>query len=245
MPKPRICFVSENFYGLLEQNSRLNLIGGAELQQLLLAQELSLRGYDVSFVTKNAISQKTHNTYKFRIFYTFKPDDGLPVIRFFYPRIYKTWKALKDTNADIYYVRCAGHLLGIVVLFAKFNNKKVIFCAADEFDFDKTRINRYLPYKDKTLYFWGLRRANRIIAQNIIQKNLLANNFHKNSDIIHNGFLNLKSSSQTDELVLWVGNFKAAKRPELFLELATNFPNQKFIIIGGKQQGNIYATQHY
>lgn len=47
---PKVCFISLNAYVLLTQKN-LGFTGGAELQQVLLAKELSKRGFDVSFVT--------------------------------------------------------------------------------------------------------------------------------------------------------------------------------------------------
>ena len=47
---PKVCFISLNAYVLLPQKN-LGFTGGAELQQVLLAKELSKRGFEVSFVT--------------------------------------------------------------------------------------------------------------------------------------------------------------------------------------------------
>src|SRR5262245_66590268 len=48
--KPSICFVTPNGYAVLSGDSSVRHIGGAEMQQALLARELARRGYRVSFV---------------------------------------------------------------------------------------------------------------------------------------------------------------------------------------------------
>lgn len=48
--KPKVCFISLYAYALLTEKN-LGFTGGAELQQVLLAKELSRNAYDVSFVT--------------------------------------------------------------------------------------------------------------------------------------------------------------------------------------------------
>ena len=58
MAKPKICFVAQDIYPFLKAAANLNLIGGAELQQKLLAEELVRRGYPVSFVTMNHGQEK-------------------------------------------------------------------------------------------------------------------------------------------------------------------------------------------
>ena len=38
------------------------------------------------------------------------------------------------------------------------------------------------------------------------------------------------------EIILWVGSFRALKRPEMFVELATRFPDEKFVMVGGRHR---------
>ena len=47
---PAVCFVALKSYGILAGDPRVGQIGGAEVQQVLIARELVRRGYRVSFV---------------------------------------------------------------------------------------------------------------------------------------------------------------------------------------------------
>jgi len=49
MKKPKVCVVSLGAYPLLTRQD-IELIGGAELQSVLLAKHLARREFDVSFV---------------------------------------------------------------------------------------------------------------------------------------------------------------------------------------------------
>jgi glycosyltransferase involved in cell wall biosynthesis len=140
--------------------------------------------------------------------------------------------ALFKADADIYYVRGAGFIVAAVVAFAKIKSKTVVFCGADDPDFDKSKV-RLKHKRDRALYFWGLKRCDLIVSQNRNQKKQLFADFGKSSHIIHNGYKKSKNISISGEAILWVANFRRPKRPRMFLELAKRLPEQKFVMIGG------------
>jgi len=111
MHKPRICFVSENIYPLLNKDINVDFIGGAELQQLLIGQELANRGYRVSYITMNHGQEVLENIGPFKVISTYRPREGIPILRFVYPKLVKIWRALAQSDADIYYVRCVGFVV--------------------------------------------------------------------------------------------------------------------------------------
>lgn len=223
----------QNIYPLLNQNSKTDFIGGAELQQALIGEGLAKRGHQVSFITMNHGQSEIENLNGFSVISTFKPDEGISGLRFFYPRLYKIWKALRKSDADIYYVRCAGFILAPVVLYAHLKRKKVVYCGAYDTDFDPEKID--LPYsRDKMMYFWALKRCNAVIVQNVLQQKTLQNNFHLEGRVVHNGLSELQNDRLTGEHILWVANFLPRKNPHLFIELAKRFPQEKFVMIGGE-----------
>ncbi|RLB81537.1 MAG: hypothetical protein DRH24_08970 [Deltaproteobacteria bacterium] len=245
MQKPKICFVCENAYLLLGRSDRQNFIGGAELQQLMLAQELTKRDYEVVFITNDFGQQTEMEWQSIRFIPTYNVANGLPFLRFFYPKLFKLWKGLAKANADIYYLRCAGFELAPLVFFTKRNRKKVIFCGADERDFDPKRVA--LPIlRDRIMYFWGLRRCDAIVAQNKAQQCLLRKNFLINASIIYNGFRETQREISLQEDILWVANFLNIKQPWIFLEIARHFPDEQFVMVGGrtndrnKEKCNLY-----
>lgn len=224
-----------NAYPVIKKTSG-SLIGGAELQQVLIGSELARRGYSVSFVTLDHGQKNVSKEGSFEVISSFKPLEGIRGLRFIYPRLVKIWQALNKTNACIYYCRCAGFLLGVVVLWAKINKKKVIFCGAADSNFDLANINlKY--YRDKIIYLWGLKRCSVIVAQNGFQKNLLKKLLRRDSVIIPNGMEKYAGISNSRYSILWVGNIRGVKNPEIFINLAKDFPHEKFVMVGGKIEG--------
>ncbi|MDG5467422.1 glycosyltransferase family 4 protein [Deltaproteobacteria bacterium IMCC39524] len=233
--KPKVCFFSFNLLTSLLRDSNTEVLGGAELQQLIIAKEMVVRGYKISFITLSPDSKCQWAYPQFNIVPTFRQKDGFPVLRFIYPRLFKVWLALVKVNADIYYIRGAGFYLAPLVVYAKLYNKKVVFCGANDTNFDPSKIK--LPhYRDKIAYFWALKRCDFIIAQNNIQKKTALMRSGVNVRIIHNGYFRSKSLSSFSEGVLWVANFRKSKNPKLFLNLARSLPNCQFIMIGGRPE---------
>ena len=231
-----ICFVSLHIYPLLKKTS-INFIGGAEVQQHLIGKELSGRGYSVTYITFDHGQGIISRIGNFDIVSAFKPLAGIPVLRFIYPRLVKIWQALNRTNADIYYVRCASMLLGVVEYWARMNKKKVIFCGAVDPDFEPKDVQiKY--YRDKLIYFWGLKRCSTIVVQNSYQKIMLRKNFGRDGIIIYNGMNRHYGVSQSRDTILWVANIKRKKDPNTFIDLAKQMPDEKFVMVGGKVEGH-------
>lgn len=206
------------------------------MQQVLIGKELAERGYSVTYVTLDHGQGVCSREGPFEVVSTFKPQEGIPGLRFFYPRLLKIWQALNKTNADVYYYRCAGFLLGVLVFWARLNKKKVIFCGAADSNFDPKNLK--LKYcRDKMLYLWGLKRCAAIVVQNSLQKNILKKNFQRNGVVIHNGMKRYRGVSDFRDSILWVGNIGSMKDPKVFLDLAKRFPDSKFVMVGGKFGG--------
>lgn len=236
----KICFVSQNIYPLLNKVGNTDFIGGAELQQAFIGRELAKRGHRICYITLNHGQGDIEEIESFKVISTFKPNEGLPILRFFYPRLYKIWRALCKSDADIYYVRCAGFILAPVVFYAHLNNKKVVYCGAYDTDFEPGEIA--LPYKrDKLMYFWGLKRCDAIIVQNKVQQKTLQKYFNLQGQIVHNGFSKVKKASPANKHILWVATILPRKNPNLFINLAKRFPKEKFVMVGG----NFYRDQSF
>jgi glycosyltransferase involved in cell wall biosynthesis len=130
----------------------------------------------------------------------------------------------------------------VVVAYAKLYHKKVVFCGADDTDFDPEKVQ--LPiYRDKMLYFWGMKRCDEIVVQNETQQKLLSENFKRKGRLIHNGFHKTNHDSVEKKEILWVAKIRKKKNPQLFVELAKKFPNEKFVMIGGRGSRNSFNQQ--
>ncbi|MCA9401731.1 MAG: glycosyltransferase family 4 protein [Candidatus Omnitrophica bacterium] len=239
--KQTVCFVAQHVYPVLNP-TKSNFIGGAEVQQVLLAKEFLQNGFNIEFVTQDYGQDDIEFIKGFKVIKTFNPDRGVPVLRFFYPRLTGIWSALKKSSADIFYVRSAGFILAVVVCFAQLSHKKVVYCGADDRDFDLEKL-RLPTFRDKVMYVFGLKKANAIIVQNNTQKKLLTKNFRKNGMKIYNGLPANKEELARGDAILWVANIREKKQPKLFLELVKRFPHEQFVMIGGKSVHEDYLYQ--
>jgi glycosyltransferase involved in cell wall biosynthesis len=236
---PTICFVGLANLPVLAHEYGRHGVGGAELQQTLLARALVARGCDVSMVVADYGQRDGAVWDGIKTYKAYRPQAGIPILRFVHPRWTALWAAMARARADIYYTSCAGALLGQVVLFARLNGAKVIFRIASNSDCDPASLLiRY--WRDKRLYRYGLRRADRVLAQTPEQQQALLKNFRRDSRVV---------ASMTDTAgrrpdfaerdgVLWVGNIRALKRPGLLLEAARKLPHLQFHIIGGPMPGS-------
>ena len=237
---PTICFVGLANLPVLAREYGGHGVGGAELQQTLLAKALVAQGYSVSMVVADYGQPDGAVWDGIKTYKAYRPDAGLAGLRFIHPRWTGLWSAMKRARADIYYTSCAGALLGQVVLFARLHAARVIFRIASNSDCDPASLLiRY--WRDKRLYRYGLRRADLVLAQTPGQQQALLKNFRRDSrlaasltdtDARRPGF------AERDISVLWVGNIRALKRPGLLLEAARKLPQLKFHMIGGRMPGS-------
>ena len=237
---PAVCFVGLGNLSVLAPEYGDHGVGGAELQQTLLARALVAHGYDVSMVVADhgqpdgAVWDgiKTHKAYR--------PEAGVPALRFIHPRWTSLWAAMRRAGADIYYASCAGALIGQVALYARRNGAKVIFRVASNSDCDPSSLLiRY--WRDKRLYQYGLRHADLVLAQTPEQQQALLKNFRRDSRVVASlteTHGRRPDFQERDIPVLWVGNIRALKRPELLLDAARQLPQLQFHIIGGPVAGH-------
>ena len=140
------------------------------------------------------------------------------------------WLMLKKINADVFIHRARGIDTWVVSLFCRFNKKKFIFMTANLPDVDKSfRRKKYLA---GWLYEMGLKKADVVIAQNEDHKKLLKINYGKEAVVIKNSFnIAGKNGDIQRRFILWVSNSRSQKRPEIFLKLAKDFPDENFVMI--------------
>lgn len=232
--KSKMCFNALATYPLLSQVD-LGFIGGAELQQVLIGKELAKNGYDVSFVVFDHGQEPFEIIDGIKIYKTVPKGYVLSGIKSFYHAFKSAWNALRQADADIYYQEGAGRDTGIVALFCLLKRKKFIFLVASDIDVDGTFTKDAKLY-ERTLYKFGIKRADYIIAQSEYQQELLKNNYNLDSIVIKNPYPieKVEGSNSEPPIVLWVGTVKPEwKRPELFLKLAKAIPDAKFQMVGG------------
>jgi glycosyltransferase involved in cell wall biosynthesis len=233
----RICFVGLANLPVLAPEFEQYGVGGAELQQTLLAKALARRAFRVSMVVGDYGQQDGSVWSGVQTFKASRPREGIPVLRFLHPRWTKLVAALRRAAADIYYVSPAGTQVGQVALWARRNGRRVILRVASDADCDPARLLISF-WRDRKLYEYGLRRADAILAQSVNQQELLRRNYGLDSSVVAS-LLDVPDStlplSERDICVLWVSNIQRLKRPEVFLELAQRLPTLPASMVGGPQ----------
>lgn len=239
MSHKKICFVGLDNYPVLNPIKGNDYFGGESVQQTLLAKAFRDSGYDVSMIVKDHGQPQGEIIDGIQVWKTFKEHEGLPVLRFFYPRLTSIITALKKADADIYYQSCASSITGIVARFCKKNNRKFIFRLAHDSDcIPGKQIIRF--WRDRKLYEYGLRRTTLIAAQGFKQVDLLKKHYQIDSIPVN---MTVELPDNSDDVVkdidvLWVNNYRDFKRPELVLELAKLLPEYNITMIGGSLPGH-------
>jgi len=236
--KPKkICFISFFSFPVLSQ-SISEVVGGAELQQGILAGELVKKDYDVSFLVPD------HGQVLCQLIDGLKLYKSLPegLTRkkllnklYWYPLIPAIiWRRLSLADSQIYFQKMVGATSALIALFCRVKRRKYIYCVASDDEVDGTYIkNRKFPLSWLTQS--AIRNADGIIAQTSHQQKLLKLNFNRDSTVIKN-MCPIPDSLPPKEqppVVLWVGNMRKVKRPDLFLKLVMAIPEARFRMIGG------------
>jgi glycosyltransferase involved in cell wall biosynthesis len=230
---PRICIVLPNIYPVLSHSRAIELVGGAEIQHTVAATSLAKAGYDTSVVTLDFGQPDWLECEAVKVFKSHMPGGGIPVLRFLYPRLVKTWRAMQRADADIYLQPCAGYLTGVVSAFCRMYGRKSVFVGASDTDFipDKLRLS---GRRDKSFFYWGVRNAHGVIVQTTKQKRLCRENYGRDATVIPNGYeLRQPRPANRRDYVLWVGSIRDVKRPDRLIQIARALPEYKFRMIGG------------
>src|SRR6266404_4692069 len=235
LPRPHICFVAPNIWPVFSHDPDNELIGGAEVQQSILARALVRDGYRVSMICLDFGQPQRVLLDGVMVHKAYRPDAGSRVLRFIHPRITTLWRAMRAVDADVYYQRCSAMLTALVAIYCRSYGKRSIFASACDLDFVPGRQPiRYL--RDRWLFERGLALVDRIVVQNVTQQRDCRANYGRESTRLPSCYeLPAGVSPRTGNCVLWVASMRERdyKRPELFLELARRLPQRPFVMIGG------------
>ena len=233
-----ICFVAPKAYSALSVAADARHIGGAEVQQTLIAQGLLNLGYRVSFIVQDHGQPDAFEAKGITVYRSYRPDAGLPHARFLHPRLTGLWSAMTRADADVYYQRTSDPLTGIVAAFARAHRRPFVFSVGHDGD-----CNPDLPFchgrRERILYLFGLKRANAIVAQTLRQKQQLLAHYGIEATVIHSCVALSTGQPRVSPAaiglrprLLWVGRFAPEKRLELLLDVAPRCPRVDFVVIG-------------
>jgi glycosyltransferase involved in cell wall biosynthesis len=236
----RVCFVGLANLPVLAREYGHHGVGGAEVQQTLLARALARRGFDVSMIVMDYGQPDGASWDGIRTWRAYHPRAGIPVLRFIHPRWTSVWAALKRADASVYYVSGAGMIAGLVALFCRRYGRKMVLRIASQMDCNpETLCIQYS--RDRKLYAYGLKHADIVLAQTVDQQRALAEHFGRNSVVapsVSDTIARRLPFAERDIDVLWVGNLRGLKQPELLLQLARALPRLRFEMAGGSYPGD-------
>lgn len=241
---PHVCFVAPNTWPVLADDRSVPVVGGAEVQQALLATSLARHGYRVSMICLDYGQPECATVNGVTVWKICPPDAGIPMLRFVHPRLTSLWSALKRVDADIYYQRTSAVATGFVAAFCARHGKRSIYAGASDADFAPGL--EHLRYaRDRWIFRYGLRTVDRIIVQNPLQQDRVLANYGRSSVLIPNCYAP-PPHARADRAgyVLWAGGVRPQKRPEVLLELVRALPQHRFVMIGGGKRsraGEEYA----
>ena len=200
--------------------------GGAIKQQWLLAKILVSKGYEVIFYTP------THNS------------EGLireiEGIRFIQTPLATTNLSLRrlfrEEKPNWLYWRTNSMHLGPCFLLAKTVGISTVYACASDKDCDPKHALNPFSYRKYfwPFYLWGLKLADRILVQHSGQLNLLGPKYASRTRIVNNIAVipQFQKRSNDKPYIIWVGNLRFEKRPDLLVEIAQKLPHRNFKVCG-------------
>jgi glycosyltransferase involved in cell wall biosynthesis len=238
----RICIVGLDAYGLLSGEGDLRYIGGESVQHVLLARAWRDLGHEVTMIVYDDGQGARRVVDGITTIAAYKRRAGLPGLRFFHPRASRLFAALMAADADVYYQSPAGAATGITAWFCRATGRQFIFRVASDSDCEREH-GRLPLWRDRRLYDYGLKRADLVAAQTTVQANMLREHHRIESSVINMLVETPRQRAVAKDIdVLWLGNLRSLKRPELVLELARELPHVKFALAGGPMPGASGST---
>ncbi|MCX7912745.1 MAG: glycosyltransferase family 4 protein [Dehalococcoidales bacterium] len=207
-------------------------VGGAEVQQVLLAGELLKYGYEVGFITYGDGRSAVEQANGIEIIKVYRREDApsLPVAQ----KIRSLWKAMDKARADIYFHEAGAP--GVVALFCAVKRKSFVHYIPSDANVDPQLAQKHAPFSRRLAHRLDIRLADALLCQSEYQRGLLKERFGRQAIVIKNAFpLPGKDTLPKADppVVLWAATIKKIKQPELFLRLAREIPQAHFQMVGG------------
>lgn len=233
MTRPlRVCFHAPLLWPLWSEG-KVAFTGGAEVQQARLARGLAERGLEVTVVGCDYGQPSPVSVHGVRVLKTYRMDEGMPVLRFFHPRLSSTMSALLAADADVYYVRGASLEAGTAFEAARLKGRAFVFGAAHDHD-ALAALPLLRNPRDRWWYRRALRGARVVVAQTEAQRASFRAEFGLDATIVHNlvdvPAQAVDAGANAD--VVWLATYKQSKRPGWFLDLARALPGRRFVMCG-------------
>jgi glycosyltransferase involved in cell wall biosynthesis len=214
-------------------------VGGVEWQTSQLAKWLAQKGHQVSLLTWDEGQAQNSFVEGVRLIKLCRQDAGVPGIRFFHPRWTSLIRALLKADAELYYQNCAEYVTGQVALWCCLLGRKFVYSVASDPDC-KPDLPELKSRRERILYRFGLKFADRIIVQTQKQKDMLLRGFGRSSTVLPMPCFGPSIDNYEPPQpfigkflrVVWVGRVAEVKRLEFLLAVAAQVPEIEFEVAG-------------
>jgi glycosyltransferase involved in cell wall biosynthesis len=145
-------------------------------------------------------------------------------------------RMLVAAGADIYVMRCAWVHVGYAQLACALLRRKFVYMVAHDMDISGEYARSFGD--GGALYEGGLRRADAIVCQHADQVAVVRSRYQRGARLIRSLCpypVNPHGGAER-HTILWMARVDSWKRPELFLDLATHFPDHAFVLVGPPSQ---------
>jgi len=221
--KIKVCFVAPKAYPIFNPDKG-DYFGGAEVDLYYLATEFARDdNFEVSFVVADYGQKDVEIIENVAVIKSLDFKSNLLT------QFLRTWKALRQADADIYVLKCASPGVPLVAAFCKLHRRVFIYRLASMLESNGIYIKEH-PILGR-LFALSLRQAAMVFAQNAMDKDNLAKTLGISSYVIPNGHPLPPMQASPRDTILWVGRDDPVKKPERFLDLAEAIPNEHFTIV--------------
>jgi glycosyltransferase involved in cell wall biosynthesis len=202
--------------------------GGAELQTVLLARELTARGLDVAHIVYPVEDPLPPGPESPALVVRPRPGRG-GLVR----EAAAIWRSLSKADARVVVVRGSGGYVAAIASWCKRRGRKLVLATSNELDFDLHRADRRRLIL--RAYARAARRSRRLVVQTERQVELARRTFPELDPVLIPSFAELAEPAVADgEYFLWTDRMTGYKRPEKYLELAELVPEARFRMVASE-----------
>ncbi|MCF6240450.1 MAG: glycosyltransferase family 4 protein [Bacteroidales bacterium] len=233
----KICFVQPRAYYLFNKDIKApDKVGGAQKQHYLQSIELAkYQEFDVHFLVADFGQKEIEIHQKVTLWKSFNFKDNI------FKRVIDLLKVLKKIDAAIYIFRSADAGVAFAILYINYVlRKKVLYQISSDSECSNKELKNKSGYLTAILMSFAYKKADILTAQSENQKKQFEQNRKITiQEIIRNIIEIPEKINRTEESILWIGRLDKVKYPELFLDLAKQYPHEQFVMIAPVVQDDI------
>ncbi len=204
------------------------VIGGAEIQTIMLARDLVARGLRVAHIVYPLRGNPEIEEAPTLIERPAWPGRGRRAMA---REALAIWQGLRDADAHSYVVRGGGGHVVVAAAFCRAHRRPLVFSSSNDLDFNFERRdrNRYVL----AAYRRSLQATSRMVVQTRQQREL-ARELGFDPIQIPSFTQHAERSGEEPQYFLWANRLVHYKLPERYLDLAEALPEARFLMVAGE-----------